>query len=181
MQSSLPMPIRSMAAPNSLDEGSMCGAGLERSLTSSMSRKRAPGMCASRYSPRPLRPEAGICQLESTTMRSGSPRCSASHSVETSGSMRGGHRTARRRSLGWRRGMATQADIRLHPSWLERLQGEFAQPYMAELKQFLLAERERGKRIFPKATNWFRALDLTPLENVRVVILGQDPYHGPGQ
>ena len=77
--------------------------------------------------------------------------------------------------------MATQADIRLHPSWLGRLEGEFAQPYMAELKRFLLAERERGKRIFPKAANWFRALDLTPLENVRVVILGQDPYHGPGQ
>jgi uracil-DNA glycosylase len=77
--------------------------------------------------------------------------------------------------------MATQADIRLHPSWLERLQGEFAQPYMAELKRFLLAERERGKRIFPKAAHWLRALDLTPLENVRVVILGQDPYHGPGQ
>lgn len=77
--------------------------------------------------------------------------------------------------------MATQADIRLHPSWLERLGGEFELPYMAELKRFLLAERERGKRIFPKASNWFRALDLTPLEEVRVVILGQDPYHGPGQ
>jgi uracil-DNA glycosylase len=77
--------------------------------------------------------------------------------------------------------MATQADIRLHPSWLERLSGEFAQPYMAELKRFLLAERERGKRIFPKAANWFRALDLTPPEEVRVVILGQDPYHRPGQ
>jgi len=77
--------------------------------------------------------------------------------------------------------MATQADIKLHPSWRERLDGEFAQPYMAELKRFLLAERERGKRIFPKAANWFRALDLTPPEEVRVVILGQDPYHGPGQ
>jgi uracil-DNA glycosylase len=77
--------------------------------------------------------------------------------------------------------MATQADIRLHPSWLERLSGEFAQPYMAELKRFLLVEREQGKRIFPRAANWFRALDLTPLDEVRVVILGQDPYHGPGQ
>ena len=76
--------------------------------------------------------------------------------------------------------MATQ-DIRLHPSWLERLSDEFAQPYMAELKRFLVTERERGKRIFPRAANWFRALDLTPLEDVRVVILGQDPYHGPGQ
>ena len=76
--------------------------------------------------------------------------------------------------------MATQ-DIRLHPSWLERLSQEFGEPYMAELKRFLLAEKERGKRIFPKGANWFRALDLTPLEEVRVVILGQDPYHGPGQ
>jgi uracil-DNA glycosylase len=77
--------------------------------------------------------------------------------------------------------MATQADIRLHPSWLARLSNEFAQPYMAELKRFLLSERERGKRIFPKASNWFRALDLTPLDQVRVVIIGQDPYHGAGQ
>jgi uracil-DNA glycosylase len=71
--------------------------------------------------------------------------------------------------------------IKLHPSWFERLSGEFGQSYMAELKRFLVAERERGKRIFPKAGEWFRALDLTPPENVRVVILGQDPYHGAGQ
>jgi len=77
--------------------------------------------------------------------------------------------------------MGTLADIKLHSSWRERLGSEFAQPYMAELKRFLLAERERGKRIFPKGANWFRALDLTPPEEVRVVILGQDPYHGPGQ
>jgi uracil-DNA glycosylase len=77
--------------------------------------------------------------------------------------------------------MATQADIRLDSSWLERLGGEFAQPYMGELKRFLVAEKERGKRIFPKASQWFRALDLTPLDSVRAVILGQDPYHGEGQ
>ncbi len=71
--------------------------------------------------------------------------------------------------------------IKLHPSWLEPLQAEFDQPYMAELKHFLLAEREAGKRIFPAGANWFRALDLTPLDEVKVVILGQDPYHGPGQ
>jgi uracil-DNA glycosylase len=52
---------------------------------------------------------------------------------------------------------------------------------MADLKRFLLAERERGKRIFPRGSEWFRALDLTPLEQVRIVILGQDPYHGEGQ
>ena len=77
--------------------------------------------------------------------------------------------------------MATQADIRLGHGWLERIGGEFDQPYMAELKRFLLAEREQGKRIFPKGSEWFRALDLTPPEKVRVVILGQDPYHAPGQ
>lgn len=73
------------------------------------------------------------------------------------------------------------AEIKLHQSWLEPLRGEFEQPYMGELKQFLLAEREKGRTIFPRASNWFRALDLTPLDQVRVVILGQDPYHGPGQ
>jgi len=72
-------------------------------------------------------------------------------------------------------------EIRLEPGWRERLAGEFEQPYMADLKRFLLAERERGRRIFPKGSEWFRALDLTPLEDVRVVILGQDPYHGDGQ
>ena len=76
--------------------------------------------------------------------------------------------------------MATQ-EIKLESSWRERLAGEFEQPYMVELKRFLLAERERGKRIFPMGSEWFRALDLTPLEKVRVVILGQDPYHGLGQ
>ena len=72
-------------------------------------------------------------------------------------------------------------EIKLHPSWLERIGGEFDQPYMADLKRFLVEERERGKQIYPRGSEWFRALDLTPLEQVRVVILGQDPYHGPGQ
>jgi uracil-DNA glycosylase len=77
--------------------------------------------------------------------------------------------------------MTMVMSVKLHPSWLEALGQEFDQPYMAELKRFLLAEREAGKRIFPAGSNWFRALDLTPLDEVRVVILGQDPYHGPGQ
>jgi uracil-DNA glycosylase len=71
--------------------------------------------------------------------------------------------------------------VKLHPSWLEPLRGEFADPYMAELRAFLLAEKAAGRRIFPKGGEWFRALDLTPLDEVRVVILGQDPYHGPDQ
>ncbi|MBX3560615.1 MAG: uracil-DNA glycosylase [Sphingomonas sp.] len=72
-------------------------------------------------------------------------------------------------------------DIKLHQSWLAPLAVEFAQPYMRVLKDFLLAEKAAGQRIFPKGGEWFRALDLTPLGQVRVVILGQDPYHGPGQ
>ncbi|MDZ7824271.1 MAG: uracil-DNA glycosylase [Ahrensia sp.] len=71
--------------------------------------------------------------------------------------------------------------IQLHESWLAPLAGEFEQPYMAVLKQFLATERAAGKVIYPPARQWFHALDATPLEAVRVVILGQDPYHGPGQ
>lgn len=71
--------------------------------------------------------------------------------------------------------------VKLHPSWLAPLQSEFDSPYMADLRAFLLAEKAAGKRIFPKGSDWFRALDLTPPERVRVVILGQDPYHGEGQ
>lgn len=72
-------------------------------------------------------------------------------------------------------------DVKLHPSWLEPLRGEFESDYMAALRAFLVAEKQAGKRIFPPASTWFRALDLTPLDRVRVVILGQDPYHGAGQ
>lgn len=71
--------------------------------------------------------------------------------------------------------------VKLNESWLRPLQGEFDAPYMQALRAFLLAEREAGKVIYPKGTEWFAALDLTPLESVRVVILGQDPYHGEGQ
>ncbi len=78
-------------------------------------------------------------------------------------------------------GASEQTNIRLSPDWLNEIGSEFEQPYMAALKQFLVAERSLGKRIFPKASEWFRALDLTPIEKVRVVILGQDPYHGEGQ
>ena len=71
--------------------------------------------------------------------------------------------------------------IRLHESWRIPLAQELASPRMAALKAFLLAERAAGKIIHPAGSQWFAALDLTPLESVRVVILGQDPYHGPGQ
>ena len=72
-------------------------------------------------------------------------------------------------------------DIQLHESWKAPLLPEFQARYMVQLRGFLLAEKAVGKQIFPKGSEWFRALDLTPLDRVRVVILGQDPYHGPGQ
>ena len=71
--------------------------------------------------------------------------------------------------------------VTLHESWKAPLAREFDAPYMASLKEFLVAKKANGKRIFPKGSEWFHALDATPLEQVRVVILGQDPYHGEGQ
>ena len=71
--------------------------------------------------------------------------------------------------------------VKLDESWRGPLAAEFASPYIAVLKNFLVSEKAKGKTIFPKGGEWFRALDLTPLNTVRVVILGQDPYHGPGQ
>ncbi|WP_176875897.1 uracil-DNA glycosylase [Parasphingopyxis sp. CP4] len=72
-------------------------------------------------------------------------------------------------------------EIKLHESWKAPLQGEFDASYMADLRAFLVSERQAGKTIFPAGSLWFHALDATPLPKVRAVILGQDPYHGPGQ
>jgi uracil-DNA glycosylase len=66
--------------------------------------------------------------------------------------------------------------IELEASWLALLEDEFDKAYMQELKKFLLHERELGKNILPKASLWFNALNSTPLDKVKVVILGQDPY-----
>ena len=75
--------------------------------------------------------------------------------------------------------MATQPQ--LHESWLRLVGDEFQQPYMQQLGAFLREEKRRGKEIFPPGKNMFAALDHTPPENVKVVIIGQDPYHGAGQ
>ncbi|UZK65578.1 uracil-DNA glycosylase [Sphingomonas sp. M1-B02] len=72
-------------------------------------------------------------------------------------------------------------ESKLHRSWHAPLRQEFEAPYMAALRGFLASEQAAGKRIFPAEANWLRALELTPLDRVRVVILGQDPYHGEGQ
>jgi uracil-DNA glycosylase len=65
--------------------------------------------------------------------------------------------------------------------WQELLASEQRQPYFAQLDQFLAGERAKGKEIFPPADCIYAALELTPFDRVRVVIIGQDPYHGPGQ
>ena len=71
--------------------------------------------------------------------------------------------------------------IKLESSWKEALSAEFAQPYMQQLAEFLRQEKQQGKVIYPQGSLIFNALNLTPLPQVKVVILGQDPYHGPGQ
>ncbi|MTI98350.1 MAG: uracil-DNA glycosylase [Marinobacter adhaerens] len=73
------------------------------------------------------------------------------------------------------------SQLRPDRGWKERLSEEFRQPYMQGLAEFLAAEEQAGKVLFPASQHCFNALNSTPLENVRVVILGQDPYHGPGQ
>jgi len=71
--------------------------------------------------------------------------------------------------------------VKLEDGWKVALAAEFSAPYMAELKTFLKSETDAGKQVFPKGPEYFAALNLTPLDQVKVVILGQDPYHGDGQ
>ncbi len=73
------------------------------------------------------------------------------------------------------------SEIKLHDSWKKGLSQEFEKPYFSNLSQFIKNEILAGKTIYPHPKNIFAALDTTPFESVRVVILGQDPYHGPGQ
>ena len=72
-------------------------------------------------------------------------------------------------------------EVRIESSWKNALAGEFGKPYFESLVRFLHQEKAQGKRIFPPGSQIFKAFDLTPLDQVKVVILGQDPYHGPGQ
>jgi uracil-DNA glycosylase len=77
--------------------------------------------------------------------------------------------------------MQGNRSIALEPSWLAHLAPEFEQDYMRQLRAFLSAEKQAGKRIFPLGEEFFNAFAHTPLDKVKVVILGQDPYHGEGQ
>ncbi len=69
----------------------------------------------------------------------------------------------------------------MEQSWKEALQSEFEKPYFAALARTLHAEKAAGERIYPPGRDIFKAFELTPVDQVKVVILGQDPYHGPGQ
>ena len=71
--------------------------------------------------------------------------------------------------------------VLLPDDWLEHLGSEFEKPYMKDLKARLIADKKAGKKIYPPGPLIFNAFHLTHLENLRVVILGQDPYHGFGQ
>jgi uracil-DNA glycosylase len=71
-------------------------------------------------------------------------------------------------------------EVVIEPSWKEALQEEFAEPYFTELTEFV-RKAYKDKTIYPHPRNLFRAFELTPFNNVKVVILGQDPYHGPKQ
>ncbi len=77
--------------------------------------------------------------------------------------------------------MTGTASIKLDQNWLDIVGGEFEKPYMAKLKEFLKQEKESGKIVYPRGSEIFNALNTTPLKDIKVVIIGQDPYHGDGQ
>jgi len=70
--------------------------------------------------------------------------------------------------------------LKLIDSWKNKLLDEFERPYIHQLRDFLRAQKQSGKTIFPDSHLWFNALNSTPYEDVKVVILGQDPYPTPG-
>lgn len=71
--------------------------------------------------------------------------------------------------------------VKIEKSWGEALKYEFDKSYFQELAAFLHREKDEGKTIYPAGKDIFKAFELCPIDNVKVVILGQDPYHGPGQ
>lgn len=73
------------------------------------------------------------------------------------------------------------SQLKLEDSWKQRIEPEFQKDYMKDLKSFLKSQVDSKKIIYPKGDQFFTAFNLTPFEKVRVVIIGQDPYHGPGQ
>jgi len=77
--------------------------------------------------------------------------------------------------------MGRHKEVQLARDWFEQLEPEFDLPYMVSLRDFLVAEKNAAKVIHPGGSEYFNALNSTPFDSVKVVILGQDPYHGPSQ
>ena len=77
--------------------------------------------------------------------------------------------------------MSSPREIKLHDQWRQVIGSEFDKDYMQSLREFLIQRKQQGAVIYPPANQWFAALNTTPFEKVRVVILGQDPYHGVDQ
>ncbi len=77
--------------------------------------------------------------------------------------------------------MTSQRSVQMEPGWKAALETEFDSEYMQALRAFLLEEKRRGKVVYPPGPQIFNAFNTTPFDQVKVVILGQDPYHGPGQ
>ncbi|MFI2810595.1 MULTISPECIES: uracil-DNA glycosylase [Microbulbifer] len=77
--------------------------------------------------------------------------------------------------------MTSPEKIKIEPSWHRVLESEFRKPYMGQLREFLRTEKSAGKQIYPPGGQIFNAFNSTPFDRVKVVILGQDPYHGAGQ
>jgi uracil-DNA glycosylase len=77
--------------------------------------------------------------------------------------------------------MTAERSLRLEESWKHRIADEFQLPYMVALRAFLIQRKNDGASVYPPGPKIFNALDSTPFESVKVVILGQDPYHGPNQ
>lgn len=86
----------------------------------------------------------------------------------------------RSRAGGWLFLYTGRMEVKIEPSWKEALQEEFGKPYFEELAVFVKEEYTKGG-VYPPPKEIFKAFDLTPFNKVKVVILGQDPYHGPGQ
>src|ERR1700760_1808903 len=74
-----------------------------------------------------------------------------------------------------------QPAVQIEESWKKAIADEFAKPYFAEIKKHILHEKEKGKKVYPPGPLVFNAFNLTPFNDVKVVIIGQDPYHGAGQ
>ncbi len=72
-------------------------------------------------------------------------------------------------------------DVQLEKVWKQHLQTEFEEPYMKKLRKFLVSEIKNKNRVFPQPSEYFQALNITPFDEVKVVMLGQDPYHGVHQ